>query len=125
MFHGTPPAGDPASFDAHQAKEFLEPKGGPAMRAVKIVTLMIAIRLTFGAGASVHADGLQDILFSSCIATGNYQGLPTSESETCQCWADVISQHLTPSAANMLICGKSVPFEKESLSEDCDRYSRH
>jgi Sel1 repeat len=82
------------------------------MRAVRIAALMI---VAVGAGVYAHADSVQDVLFESCVASGNYRGLPTSESDTCHCWASVISQQLTPTAAEKLMSGESVPFEEESF----------
>jgi hypothetical protein len=85
------------------------------MRAVRIAALLIVMTLPVSRGVSAKADNVQDALFESCVASGNYRELPTSESETCQCWASVISQQLTPSAAEKLMRGESVPFEKESF----------
>jgi hypothetical protein len=71
--------------------------------------------LTVGAG--LRAESLQDILLSTCVANGTYRGLPISESETCRCWANVVSQHLTPSAASKITdpTGGGVVFDQDSF----------
>jgi hypothetical protein len=77
-------------------------------------TIAVCAGLAFGTAA--RAEGLQDALFSACIANGTYRGLSVSESETCQCWANIVSQHLTPDAAKQITDppGEGIVLDKDA-----------
>ena len=75
---------------------------------------IVAICIGLSISSVVRAENPEDALFAACVASGTYHGLPVGESETCRCWANVISQHLTSDAAKRIIDGGAVVFDENS-----------
>src|SRR5262245_12677595 len=82
------------------------------MRAPTIIVLVGA--MFFGLPATALADALQDALFAACVSSGTYRNLPIAESETCQCLARVVPQHLTPAAVRKIIDGEAFVMDAAS-----------
>ena len=89
-----------------KAPTFVRPPGCVATLyvydVVRILRWVIVVCAGLTVGAGARAEDLQDVLFAACVASGTYRDLPMSESETCHCWASVVSPHLTPSTAKKI-----------------------